>query len=163
MENYALTVGLVHVSHYLARLDFPYEGAHRYLYYHVLTVFAAGHFSLAVLSPLRPEVAGKAEVQQRVHVWVGEEYYASSPSSVAAVRAALSHIFLAVEAGAAVAAVACLYEYSRFIYELHTVPLRFFLYLISLSKYALQYSLTEQASHLGFLAEHTCLPWYIIQ
>ena len=54
-----------------------------------------------------------------------EKYVAAAAPAVAAVRAAGGHIFLAVEAGAAVTAVARLYEYSRFIYELHMVPFRF--------------------------------------
>ena len=73
----------------------------------------------ALFAVFRAEEARKLEVQQRIHVAVRHEHNVAAAPAVASVRPAAGNELFPVEAGAAVSAIARLYNNSCLINELH--------------------------------------------
>ena len=119
VQHYLLPAGGVKVGCNSAGFNVPYNRAYGNLYDKILAVFAARPACAALFAVFSPVEAGELEVEQRIHVAVRNENDAAASAAVSAVRAAARNEFFPVEAGAAVPAVARLYDYSCFVNELH--------------------------------------------
>ena len=98
-----------------ACLGIENNGSSGNFYIQRLAVFSVASFALAVCTVSRNVFSLVAEIHQSGHVVIDGKYYIPASSTVSAVRAARSDIFLPVESYGTVSAFSGLNAYSRFI------------------------------------------------
>ena len=109
---------LKHIRYHAAADLIPHHRTHGYLNDEVFAPLAGAAVAGAVCAVLGGVLRLEAEVQQRVHIRIGEEDHVAANAAVAAVGAAVEHELLPMEGHAAVAAVARLRRNLYMIYKI---------------------------------------------